>query len=141
MIYEFNFDQADYENEQSFLVGNEMIDVRWRSVDPEVNNWPKRYHDTGVLFIAADDNNEAQVHITNKISVELQGYAALHEKLCMIDCIASCTDIEIGIVNSISNEDSRRQYIEFRKDMFALLVEDNPDDMVFKSTLNYLQSL
>ena len=51
MIYEFNFDQADYENEQSFLVGNEMIDVRWRSVDPEVNNWPKRYHDTGVISI------------------------------------------------------------------------------------------
>ena len=40
--------------ERSFGVGEQTIVVSQESVDPQVEGWPKQYHDIGVLFVAAN---------------------------------------------------------------------------------------
>lgn len=126
--------------EQSFEINNNDIVVRWDSVDPVSANWPKQYHGVGVLFVPNTYDDEPQIKITNHISRTLQAYSALHEQLCMIDKIDECSNVERLVIDVIESDEEKIAYIDFRKQMFGVLVNDNPENKAFQKSLANLNS-
>lgn len=126
--------------EQPFEINNNDIKVRWESVDPISAHWPKQYHGVGVLFVPSTQDDEPQIKITNHISRTLQAYSALHEQLCMIEKVDECSDVESLVIDCIESNEEKTAYIDFRKQMFGVLVKDNPENVAFQKSLAYLNS-
>lgn len=131
--------------ESVFKVRDNDIHVRWISIDfesdPDYANIPERYVLCGVQYIPAQTPDGIDIRTSNKISDNCQGLSALHEKLCMVDKVASCAEVEAIVVDAAVEPDVRAEYIAFRKVMFSILIADNPSNEAFAHTLDYLNSL
>ncbi len=125
--------------ERTFALGDKQVVVAWESIDPVIMGWPEKYHDVGVLFISHGESTE--VRITNHIPESIQGYSALHEQICMVEKFAACPDVEALVVASITDVAEKAEYIEFRKRMFRILLEDDQENDTFRQSLSFLESL
>lgn len=131
--------------ERLFTIQNKDILVRWLSIDfeadPEYINVPECYILCGVQYIPAVEPDGIEIRTSSKITENCQGLSALHEQLCMVDRVAGCADVEAMVLEAAPSEDVRAEYVAFRKVMFGVLVTDNPDNVSFARTLEYLESL
>ena len=58
-----------------------------------------------------------------------------------IDKVSDCANVEQVVIDIIEDDRDCRAYVEFRKQMFAVLMRDNPENLTFQKTLTYFKSL
>jgi hypothetical protein len=130
---------------REFKVFDSTLNIKWLSVDfasdPDYVGIPERYLECGVQYMACEDPEAISIRTSSRISDLCQGLSALHEQLCMADKVAACPQVEAIVISSIENDKDKQEYIEFRRKMFAVLVADNPINIDFANSLDYLQRL
>ena len=100
----------------------------------------------GVIF----DTSTQKIYLSYTSPEWYRELAARHEYLCqggdghLCNDSGHCREIEEEIVNSIKDEELKKQYVTARIEMFKAVIELNvgsPKLMMFQKTLEYLKGV